>query len=94
MARLTRALDNSESYIVDDDKVIQDGSGYSGEAINKLAKFENMCDDLAANQNEISKKLEALRDEGKTNLYKFKELMAQKLTNSNMLILLKTYGLQ
>jgi len=53
-----------------------------------------MCDDLAANQNEISKKLEALRDEGKTNLYKFKELMAQKLTNSNMLILLKTYGLQ
>ena len=94
MARLTRALDKSESYIVDDDKVIHVGSGYSGEAVNKLAKLENMCEDLLANQNEISKKLEALRNEGKTNSYKFKELMAQKLTNTNVISLFKLYGLQ
>jgi len=33
MARLTRALDNNESYVVDDDKVRHDVNGYSGEAI-------------------------------------------------------------
>ena len=94
MVRLTRALDNNEFYIVDDDKVNHDVNGYSGDAINKLANFENIYDDLVASQSEISKELEILRNEGKTHSCKFKELMVKKLTNNNIIILFKTYGLQ
>jgi hypothetical protein len=70
-----------------------DVNGYSGEAINKLAKFENIYDDLVESQIEISKKLEMLRDEGKTHSLRFRELMTKKLTNNNVIILFKTYGL-
>jgi len=94
MERLTRALDNNEFYIVDDDKVNHDVNGYSGDAINKLAKFENIYDDLLASQDEISKELERLRNAGKTHSLKFKELMAKKFTNNNIIILFKAYGLQ
>lgn len=94
MARLTRALDISGFYVVDDDKVNHDVNGYSGDAINKLAKFENIYDDLIANQREISKELEKLRLEGKMNSVKFKQLLANKMTNNNIIILCKTYGLQ
>lgn len=49
MERLTRSSSNNEFYIVDDDKVSHDANGYSGAAIEKLAKFENIYDDLVAN---------------------------------------------
>jgi hypothetical protein len=93
MERLTRML-NNEFYIVDDDKVNCDDNGYSGEAISRLARFENVYDDLVASQNKISEELEKLRNEGKTKSVRFKELMVKKMTNSNIIILFKTYGLQ
>ena len=92
MARLTRMI-NNEFYIVEDDKVICDDNGYSGEAINRLARFENFYDDLVASQNKISEEMEKLRNEGKTKSVRFRELMGKKLTNSNILILFKTYRL-
>lgn len=93
MVRLTRVL-NNEIYIVDDDKVNYDNNGYSGEAINRLARFENICNDLVAGQNKISEELEKLRNEGKTKSVRFRELMVKKMTNSNIIILFETYGLQ
>lgn len=94
MARLTKTLDNNEFYIVDNDKVNHDVNGYSGDAINKLAKFENFYDDLISKQGEFPEELEKLRLEGKTHSVKFKQLLANKMTNNNILILLKKYGLQ
>lgn len=93
MSRLTRVLDSKDLYVVDDTKIQHDENGYFGEAISKLAKYENIYDDLIAKQNEISKELEKLRFEGKTHSVKFKQLLANKLTNSNILILFETYGL-
>lgn len=93
MDRLTRALDNNNFYVVDDSKVTHHANGYSGEAINKLAKFENFYDDLLSKQEEISKQLEKLRLEGKTNSVKFKQLLANKLANNNILILFDAYEL-
>lgn len=94
MIRLTRVLNDNEFYIVDDDKVSHYANGYSGDAINKLAQFENFYDDLVASQGTISKELERLRNEDKKNSVKFRELMVKKLTNSNIIILLKAYGLE
>ena len=92
MVRLTKALDRI--YFVDDTMVHHDENGYTGEAINKLAKFENAFDDLILKQIKISEELEKLRAEGKTKSVKFKQLLAEKMTNNNILILFKTYGLQ
>lgn len=91
MPRLTRKLDNGKVFIVNEDKVIHEVEGYSGDAINKLAKFEDIYDDIIANQSEISKELEKLRNEGKTHSVKFKELLVKKLTNSNILSIFETY---
>lgn len=93
MERLTKVL-AKEFYIVDSENVSHDVNGYTGEAINKLAKFENMYDDLISKQSEISIELEELRAKGKTNSVRFKQLLANKLNNNNVLILLKTYGLE
>lgn len=84
MERLTKKLDNN-NYIVDNDRLNQ--------AINKLAIFENIYEELNAEQIEISKKLEVLRNEGKMKSLKFRELMTKKLTNSTVLALFKNYGL-
>jgi len=92
MSRLTRAVDNN-NYVVDDSKVQHDENGFSGDAINKLAKLENIYDDLISKQSEISKELEKLRQEDKMHSVKFKQLLANKMTNNNILILFKTYGL-
>lgn len=92
MNRLTRTLDN-KLYIVDETEIQHNADGYSGEAVTKLAKFENIYDDLLLKQSEISKELEKLRLEGKTHSVKFKQLLANKLTNSNILVLFKEYGL-
>lgn len=90
MNRLTRALDKNNVYVVDDSKAQHDVNGYSGEAITKLAKFENIYDDLLSQQIKISKELEKLRMEGKTHSVKFKQLLANKLTNQNIIILFET----
>ena len=66
MNRLTKVIDN-EFYLMDDTKVQHDASGFSGEAISKLAKFENIHDDLISKQSELSGELEKLRSEGKTH---------------------------
>lgn len=93
MNRLTKATTNKNFYIIDDTLIQQYENGYSGEAINKLAKFENMYEAILQQQGEISKELEKLRIEGKTNSVKFKQLLANKLTNSNILMIFETYGL-
>lgn len=92
MSRLTRALDKNV-YAVDDTKVQHDVNGYTGEAISKLAKFENVYDDLILKQNEIAKELEKLRLEDKTHSVKFKQMLANKLANNNILTIFETYGL-
>jgi len=93
MNRLTRKSDGNNSYIVDDTNVHHDVSGYYGDAVSKLAKFENFYDDLVLKQSEISKELEKLKSEGKTHTVKFKQLLTNKLTNNNIIMLFETYGL-
>ncbi|HEX3010845.1 MAG TPA: hypothetical protein VHQ70_02255 [Syntrophomonadaceae bacterium] len=86
-------MDTDKCYVVDNSKVQHDVNGYSGDAVTKLAKFENIYDDLLSKQSEITKELEKLRLEGKTRTVKFKQLLANKMANSNIIILFETYGL-
>ena len=66
--------------------------GYSGEAIDKLARFENFYLDLLA-QVAIPEEMEKLRQQGKTKSVRFRELMGEKMVKANLISLIKSYGL-
>lgn len=91
MARFTRKMSGKEYYVVAKDKIARVHEGYTGEAVEKLARFENFYDELVASQEEISKELEMLRNEGKEKSVRFRELFGKKLMNNNTLIMLKYY---
>lgn len=69
---------------------LQDGR-ITGPAVERLAAFENLYENLLRQQEEISQKLEVLRGQGKTNSYQFRELMGKKLMNSHTLSLIALY---
>lgn len=91
MARLTIISDNG--YVIDKNTLQQTDKGYTGDAIEKLARFENLIEDLLNSQRQIPIELEMLRNEGKTKSVRFRELMVKKITNANLLDLFKIYSL-
>ncbi|MBP1743407.1 MAG: hypothetical protein H6Q58_385 [Firmicutes bacterium] len=91
---MTRKLEDKSFRIEDVSKIKLGEDGYSGEAIDRLGRFENMYFDLIAQQVEISKELEKLRSEGKTKTVRFKQLLTNKLTNSNILVTFEMHGLK
>lgn len=94
MKRLTNKTENNDFYVT---KFIDGKSGneeYYGEAIEQLAKFENLFDHLMERKNEIPMELDALRSEGKNKTYGYKEKFAEKLMNDMMLGILEQYGLK
>lgn len=66
-------------------------NGYAGLAAERLAKLEDLYEQLTAQQETLAKELETLRLAGKTRTTKFQQLMAKKLTDKNIIILLDTY---
>lgn len=67
--------------------------GYIGEAAERLARFEDMAEEIAAQQKTLEAEMEPLRAQGKTKSARFRELMGRKLMNQNLLILLQTRDL-
>lgn len=68
-------------------------SNRNGNHAKKLAGLEKLVEDLVAEQERISDQLDTFRREGKTKSVRFRELMGQKLFNSNVLNLFERYGL-
>jgi len=94
MERLTIKSKKTGDYCVKKELINESEEGFHGEAAEKLAKFENFYQELAASQDIIAKELENLRSEGKEKSTKFRELFTKKLMNNSILILLKSYGLE
>lgn len=63
-------------------------------ALLRLASFEDYYEGLVKGQEEISEKLEGLRNKGKKNSVEFRELFAEKLYGSNALLMLKMRGIE
>ena len=93
MIRLTKQNDQGQ-YFVEPAAIISLTEGCSGEAIERLAQFENFYYDMISSQATLSKELEELRNEGKEKSVKFRELLGKKLMNNHVLIALKEYGLE
>ena len=62
-------------------------------AAERLGRFEDLCDDLQREQEEIAERLEHLRQEGRTRSYSYKELAAQKAIGQMLLSRLRSYHL-
>lgn len=91
MNRLTKILNND--YFIDNSVIQHTEKGYSGDAIDKLAKFENIYEDLLKKQEIIIIEIDKLHSEGKNGTVKFKQLLANKLTNKNILAIFEIGGL-
>lgn len=69
----------------------REGTGYAlsperyDAGVNRLGALERMWADLEARQAAIPGELQALREAGKEKTVKFRELMAEKLTNAAIL---------
>lgn len=94
MDRITTKENKSTYCITDQTKVALNTNGYSGEAVNRLGRFEDFYADLIASQSEIPQEMQQLRNEGKEKSFRYKELMGKKLTNSHILDLLEAYGIR
>lgn len=56
-------------------------------------KFERMMQSVLVSYNSVVEKMDKLKQEGKTNTVTYKQLMAEKLKNQNIILLYKVYGL-
>lgn len=91
MARLTLA--QGARYTVGQEMIEPLADGFSGPAVERLAKFEDAYELLRAEQADIAKKLESLRAQGKERTVQFKELLGRKLINAQILQFFETRGL-
>lgn len=93
MERMTTKKEDGSSRKIKGSALAFGQDGYSGPAAEKLAALEDLCENIVAEQEELSVQLELLRSEDKTRTNRFRELMGKKLINSNVIGLLKLYGL-
>ncbi|MBR4668885.1 MAG: hypothetical protein IKO76_09035 [Butyrivibrio sp.] len=56
-------------------------------------KFERMMQSVLDSYNSAVEKMDKLKQDGKTNTVTYKQLMAEKLKNQNIISLYKIYGL-
>jgi hypothetical protein len=85
--RFTRLKQNDNNkYFIDENKYkIED-------AVQKLAVFENMCEEFIKDMTDLPRRLEKMRSEGKEKTVAYRELVAQKLINTNIFMFFKRHG--
>ena len=62
-------------------------------ALARLARCEDMLQNLEEERERLSRQLEELRLQGKSKTARFRELMGRKLVNSQLKVLLEEAGL-
>lgn len=92
MERITKIF--NDSYIVENSKIESIDGVFIGEAVDRLATFENILDKIEKRQQEIAIELEKIHKEDKMKSYKFRELMAEKMVNDRIISTFKIYGLK
>ena len=92
MDRFTKKLED-DSYVVaaapvsengERPPIVETAEGFTGEAIDRLAGFENAYELLEKQVEEISRKVEALKAQNKIRSAQGQQLVAQKITYSSM----------
>lgn len=90
MERLTRKTDDN-IYVVDEASIKRAENGYSGDAIDKLARLEDMYEKLVSKEREITEEMETLRIDGRMHTDRYRHLEGVKITNNTMKMLFEKY---
>ncbi|MEF9894078.1 hypothetical protein [Anaerorhabdus sp.] len=86
-------IKTNTGYIVENLK--SEDNQFSGEAINQLAKYENMVEIILQEQKELQEKIDNLKNPDSNKVHwRVKELMGKKLTNKGILLALKYHGIE
>lgn len=79
--------------LIPTDALTQQEDGYTGKAADRLAAYEDLYTSLLQERDKIEERLALLRAEGKQSTIQFKQMIAQKLTNNNILMLYRARNL-
>lgn len=86
-------IKTNTGYIVENLK--SEDNQFSSEAINQLAKYENMVEIILQEQKELQEKIDNLKNPDSNKVHwRVKELMGKKLTNKGILLALKYHGIE
>lgn len=94
MKRFTQRMEDGGYLAASGIAEQKETGGFRGEAIDRLARFENLMESLAARQRDIPVTLEKLRGEGREKSYKFREEFAKKLMAEAFLSMMAEHGLK
>ena len=84
MERLTRKRGDG-TYVASESAVRAEADGYAGEAIERLAAFENAIEVVEAQLASIEPRLDELKARGRIRSSEAQQLLAQKLTYTSTL---------
>lgn len=70
------------------------GKGETAMDLDRLARFEAAAAELAAEYEDAGRTLETLRGQGLANTVRFRELLARRLADQRVLLLLKKHGIE
>ncbi|MDA3845145.1 MAG: hypothetical protein PF505_01200 [Vallitaleaceae bacterium] len=93
MNRLTIKTDGSKHYMTGSQTVVKCEMGYEGEAIDRLAMYENVYEALIEKYENTIKEMEKLRKHNKTKTVMFKQLLVDKVSTKNMIMMFDIYGI-
>ena len=94
MDRMTRKSEEKGCYTTEGITGKFEDGGYYGDAVERLAKFENLHTYLMEQKETVARQLDALREAEKTKTYKYREVFSQKLMNDMMVDLMRGFGLK
>jgi len=77
-----------------EDGVYSVDEGVINDAIRRLGMFEDAYEDLLGSIERIPGELEAMRMQGKEKTVRYKETVAQKLINNNIVAFFERHGLK
>ncbi len=73
------------------DAVLPREQGFGGAAIENWPGWKNLYEDLCRQQERIAGELKALRLAGKQKTVRFRQLLANKVTNQNIIVMLEMH---
>jgi hypothetical protein len=83
-----------ERFTIRKDNVYNISQANMDKAIARLGAFEDAFEALLRERSEIPLILEGMREQGKAKTVRYKELIAQKLINSSIIMFFEKHGIE
>jgi len=93
MKRLTSVIEDSKIYVVDSSLIESHPQGVTGAAIQTLAIYENTYEALMKKYEAVTLEMQNLKGQNKTKTVRFKQLLIEKVTTKNILMMFDIYDI-